>query len=774
MNQFAPTTHRFASTYRIRARVLAVLAIVYLHGFSFPISLPGSEWRQASSGPWGNIVYRQYRLAIPAGSIETTLQRLEQSTDVSKWTFPRTSRDALANRLGQLGIDLQKWPELHDTNTSVEGDDIVVQPSFELVLGLTVEQRVAIYQDLAGSDKNPNHHLPALFSTDNFDETLRASGLSPANQQLLRQLCYPYDRRVAFSDFMLLFRKLQDESQRRRLVRLFLSHPDLQCRLKLDHHSDLQAIADYWGRWGHREELLAMLESNVQGEDEVDLDISMLLSPFAAQHLHRFPVDFGDQGSELQDCFWSAFNFPNATTAKDPFKGGFANRIREYYRPTTHPSYGDLVLWIDGNGRVVHGAAYVAEDIVFTKNGAGATVPWTLSTLNEVSLKYGKQIRYMSRKLGVSETTQATYNSDNENWITGQSGPWGTIEYRWFTIDIPQEYASPENQDSHANRRAEWVIPGAKTEEGAIRKIAQFMSVHDSKDLRVQRNDRGKWTALPTDAFVKSLPPDVREKFYRFLESAAENLPQRNAYCYYTPHLNRLLATSTLTEHTKRLIREMSYRRGSVTLFADLITLMHLVEDERERNEAATILTGFASVMARVRLTPETDIKTFSEYWTPPNGRSDVASFVNSLRRRTDHTSIDIVHLMSPFIAQRMYRFPEMLLDGASGEKKNCFWTTVSFYRGPMGAKYGDPMQLMAYRDVHFHPIQQPRYGDMVLFNVDGNLLHSGVYIADDLIFTQHGSDGKGPWILCTLADAAARYGALGHVRTEYFRLISP
>ena len=62
----------------------------------------------------------------------------------------------------------------------------------------------------------------------------------------------------------------------------------------------------------------------------------------------------------------------------------------------------------------------------------------------------------------------------------------------------------------------------------------------------------------------------------------------------------------------------------------------------------------------------------------------------------------------------------------------------------------------------------------MVLFNVDGNLLHSGVYIADDLIFTQHGSDGKGPWILCTLADAAARYGALGDVRTEYFRLISP
>ena len=57
----------------------------------------------------------------------------------------------------------------------------------------------------------------------------------------------------------------------------------------------------------------------------------------------------------------------------------------EIYEPT---QLGDLVLVTTPDEKVVHAAAYIADDIVFTENGHHPTQPWVFMHLSDMVEAY--------------------------------------------------------------------------------------------------------------------------------------------------------------------------------------------------------------------------------------------------------------------------------------------------------------------------------------------------------------------------------------------------
>jgi len=51
-------------------------------------------------------------------------------------------------------------------------------------------------------------------------------------------------------------------------------------------------------------------------------------------------------------------------------------------------AYGDIVLFLDDSGNAIHSAIYLADDIVFTKNGNNFAQPWMLMRLKDLSARY--------------------------------------------------------------------------------------------------------------------------------------------------------------------------------------------------------------------------------------------------------------------------------------------------------------------------------------------------------------------------------------------------
>lgn len=74
-----------------------------------------------------------------------------------------------------------------------------------------------------------------------------------------------------------------------------------------------------------------------------------------------------------------------------------------YYQIANPTKYGDIILFLDGDSNnAIHSAVYLADDIVFTKNGNNMAQPWMLMHLKDLTMKYesdgpGRMLIYRNR-----------------------------------------------------------------------------------------------------------------------------------------------------------------------------------------------------------------------------------------------------------------------------------------------------------------------------------------------------------------------------------------
>jgi hypothetical protein len=120
------------------------------------------------------------------------------------------------------------------------------------------------------------------------------------------------------------------------------------------------------------------------------IDIAHLLPAFARQRLYTYSLPLEDQAERKEDCYWTAFNFfrhipedryGDAASVKAAFAA-------DYYIVQDEPTFGDIILLLNDHGMTIHAAVYIAEDIVFTKNGAGFAHPWLLMESLDLQATY--------------------------------------------------------------------------------------------------------------------------------------------------------------------------------------------------------------------------------------------------------------------------------------------------------------------------------------------------------------------------------------------------
>jgi hypothetical protein len=58
--------------------------------------------------------------------------------------------------------------------------------------------------------------------------------------------------------------------------------------------------------------------------------------------------------------------------------------VENYYQVAKPSIYGDLVLLMTTKGHVTHSAVYIADDLVFTKNGINYAIPWTMMRMKDL------------------------------------------------------------------------------------------------------------------------------------------------------------------------------------------------------------------------------------------------------------------------------------------------------------------------------------------------------------------------------------------------------
>ena len=132
-----------------------------------------------------------------------------------------------------------------------------------------------------------------------------------------------------------------------------------------------------------------------------------LLPPFARSQLYRYPkLTLADLSrSQLVNCFWTALNFFNAAPDDSylDYRAVVASLERDHFIVHDNLQLGDVVAFADRGGELYHAAVWLADGLVFGKNGESALSPWTILPLEALRGYYperaeGASILYYRRR----------------------------------------------------------------------------------------------------------------------------------------------------------------------------------------------------------------------------------------------------------------------------------------------------------------------------------------------------------------------------------------
>ena len=338
------------------------------------------EIEMTNTPPWGQLTVRDIDLEQPDEYVAYEID----TNCVEKWTFEGMNPEAARTAMRSSSLTAEQIETALSPATMVcENSNTVITPSKDLVLSLAPGARGKLYSILGRSGANVLMHFPCCFPGDSFESRVDKTKISSATLTLIRTMLYPRGDAQCFSDLATLLPLIPDKSERFQALKVLSHRSAVLLGLRIWPDSDVDKLVHYWVAPGVREvDVRSLLESLKREPNGGAASILYLLPPFARARLYTFPLAAQPEDPAL-DCHWTTMNFFNATPDNrfsDP-KYTVAYLLSHYYKIAKPSAYGDLIFLLNKDGNAVHSAVFLADDIVFTKNGNNTAQPWMLMHL---------------------------------------------------------------------------------------------------------------------------------------------------------------------------------------------------------------------------------------------------------------------------------------------------------------------------------------------------------------------------------------------------------
>lgn len=350
-------------------------------------------------------------------------------------------------------------------------------------------------------------------------------------------------------------------------------------------------------------------------------------------------------------------------------------------------------------------------------------------------------------------------------------GPWGDLILTRIEIEPPESLLPPPGA---ARKPAVWTFPG-HTRDALL---AWWNSLPLTAAQRAELADPARWEiqpdlirVRPSDDLVLGLSPELRTRIYSALSDHLENPEQNDPFRFRAEAADEWFAHCDLRPETIALVKPLLYRRGTSLLFSDLSLVLPRLPNQLERTLLIKTLARKATLMVKLRISPDSDIDALDRYWSRGQRGRDIKPLLQSLVRRDGNTTIDVIHLLPRLPRSLLYTYP-LPAEKGRGTFLDCHWTTLNFFNAAPDARYEDIENVtVAFNEDHYLLSGRPTFGDVVILTKpDGSVMHSCIYVADRIVFTKNGSSPNAPWILMDLSDVIAFYPTDETLDIQYYR----
>lgn len=338
-------------------------------------------------GPWGHLEYFRILIEPPEEFILSSYTQPQPHP----WVFKGYTEPALAALWQSAGLTAAQLQFVSaPAHREVRTDAIVIHPDADLIIGLTPAARTTIYSALGDFSENVPQANPFRLRATLATEWLDNADVPPEALALTRKLFYPRGTALCFSDDAIVLPLIHDNAARVRYLKTLSRKAAMMVYLNVRPGEDVDKLVRYWARGGRSKDLKPLLESLARNPDGGHIDIVHLLPRFARLLAYTYPLPSDKPIDANHDCHWSSFNFQNDQPDERFSNIDYVREVllEQYYPVPGDPTLGDIVMFVRADGVVIHSCVYIADDIVFTKNGPGYSVPWLLSPLADVQAFY--------------------------------------------------------------------------------------------------------------------------------------------------------------------------------------------------------------------------------------------------------------------------------------------------------------------------------------------------------------------------------------------------
>jgi hypothetical protein len=353
----------------------------------------------------------------------------------------------------------------------------------------------------------------------------------------------------------------------------------------------------------------------------------------------------------------------------------------------------------------------------------------------------------------------AALNAPGESLSTHE-GPWGELLTQDIILERPVEYLT---NDLKAVQPPLWTFRGMNVAQVKTFFVNNGLPLPAAeKALAPGRlSTRGTNTLFqPSDEFAFSLSPETRDRLYTAMRGLEISLFLDSPYYFSPSQLDSMKGDARVHPDDLALLKKLVYGGKEVRRFSDYETLMGRIPTFERRVGMAAALSRQSAVLARLCIRPDTDIDKVAMYWGNVNNVRfiDVRPMLEAIKRMPRGGTISLMYLLPPFARERLYTFPSLPAPGEPIPSYN--WSTFNFSNVEPDKRFLDLAECLRHIDKSCYKVAQPTLcGDVLLFkNNQGQIRHSAVYLAADLVFSKFGKNYTTAWTIMRIADLQALY----------------
>jgi len=337
-------------------------------------------------GPWGKITAQPVLIEAPA-SLLTVNFRLGDG----HWYFRAHTTDEVGAFLREGGLTPQQTARVLSSVQAVpgRGDLLAAAPPEDIVRSLATDVRSHLYDKLAAVPENFAQVEPFRITDLHLDAWLDPQRLPPDLIREVRALMWRRGSGLFFSDYNIVADKISSPALKLALLSQLTHKASVVLTLQVPPGGNVDDLVAYYGVNGRIDKVAPILRALSEAGGGT-IGFSNMLPIFARGRLYRFPDPLPGQDIS-PDCHWTTFNFFNQSAPDDTLNDAVqvSEVLKAKYEPVNgQPRFGDVVLLTLPDSSSIHSATYIADDIVFTKNGPSLAAPYLFSTVQEMLAFY--------------------------------------------------------------------------------------------------------------------------------------------------------------------------------------------------------------------------------------------------------------------------------------------------------------------------------------------------------------------------------------------------